>query len=89
MYVIVGDCIKPIANPINEFATKISNTLVALYIINQAIVNGTLTAIIVRFRPNESVSTTFQTDICTYHLQISVELVSLPVTNDAKILPIG
>lgn len=54
MYVMTGDCIKPIESPIKISATNISQTLRALYIINHAIPNGILIAIIVRLRPKLS-----------------------------------
>lgn len=51
---MTGDCMRPTASPIRLLAMKISQTVVELYIINQAIANGTLTAIMDRFRPKES-----------------------------------
>lgn len=46
---------SPAPNPSRMFATKISQMLDALYIMNQAITSGMFTIIIALFRPNESV----------------------------------
>lgn len=56
MYVMIGDSIRPTPRPSNEFAMKISVTVVALYNIYHAIINGIFTSNIEVFRPNGSIN---------------------------------
>lgn len=55
IYVMIGDSISPTPNPSRMSAMKISVTLVALYIMNQAIIRGILTNCIVLLLPKTSV----------------------------------